>query len=54
MKIFCHTELIAGFVFGAEYIEGYQIENPYDDGGTIEHFISIDLCFVRIVLEIEK
>jgi hypothetical protein len=47
--IFCHAEMISGFVFGAEHVEGSEL-----DDDEITNYISIDLFFFRIVLEFAK
>lgn len=43
-----HFECISGFVFGAEYVDGEELN------GTPSHFVSIDLCFFRVLVEVEK
>lgn len=47
--IFCHAEMISGFVFGAEHVAGSEL-----DDDEITDYISIDLFFFRLVLEFAK
>lgn len=51
MKIFWNAELISGCVLGAEYAEAYEVANEMDPEGEVEYYISIDLFFIRLLLE---